>query len=133
MKNTPWYSGLQRLVGSSKAWVVLAAIVGIVVMNVTGRIEGTQALEAITWVVAVWLGAVAIEDGAHKMQGGGNKKLSAGGQAETLARIMQLFTPLLSKLFESEPEKTPEPDFPVAKPAEPVDTDPIPVTVDKEG
>jgi hypothetical protein len=52
------------LASSRKAWVLLAAVVGAVVMNVAGRIDGDKALEFIKWLVMTWLGAQAYED-AH--------------------------------------------------------------------
>lgn len=57
------------LAKSRKAWVVLVAAVGVIVMNVAGRVDGAQALEAIQWIVAAWLGAQAAEDAAAKLGG----------------------------------------------------------------
>lgn len=52
---------------SRKAWVLILCVVGVVVMNLTGRIDGAAALDFIQWVVSAWLGAVALEDGASKL------------------------------------------------------------------
>jgi hypothetical protein len=55
---------ISSLATSRKAWVLLVAVVGAVVMNVAGRIDGEKALEFIKWIVMTWLGAQAYED-AH--------------------------------------------------------------------
>ena len=55
------------LVRSRKAWVLLLAIVGVVAMNLAGRVAGVEALGFIKWIVAAWLGAVALEDSAAKI------------------------------------------------------------------
>lgn len=55
------------LARSRKAWVLLVALVGVVVMNALGRVDGAQALSAIKWLVSAWLGAVALEDAALKL------------------------------------------------------------------
>jgi len=61
---------LGALVQSRKAWVLLLAIAGVVVMNVAGRVSGEEALSFIKWLTAAWFGAVAVEDAAKKMSGG---------------------------------------------------------------
>ncbi len=125
----PWYSGLQRLIGSSKAWVVLAAIIGIIVMNVYGQIEGPRALEAITWMVGIWLGAVAVEDGASNL--GGRK--GPGDSSQYIATLMEMLGSLFETLKPSEPLPAPEEEAaePVPPADPPIDST-VPVTVDKE-
>lgn len=73
-------AALERLLKSSKAWVVLLAVVGVIVMNVTGRIDGARALEFIQWIVGIFLGTVAAEDVAAKLR---SKKESDSGGNET--------------------------------------------------
>jgi hypothetical protein len=58
---------LKALAKSRKAWVLLIAIVGVIAMNVAGRIDGTQAIDFIKWLVSAWFGAVALEDAALKL------------------------------------------------------------------
>jgi hypothetical protein len=58
---------LSALVRSRKAWVLLLAVVGVVAMNLAGRIDGAQALDFVKWLVSAWFGAVALEDAAHKL------------------------------------------------------------------
>ncbi len=60
-------SVFMALAQSRKAWVVLAAVVGVIVMNVTGRVPGERALDFIKWIVMTWLGAQAAEDAAGKL------------------------------------------------------------------
>jgi hypothetical protein len=59
-------STLSAFMNSRKAWVLLLAIIGVVVMNVVGRIDHKDALDFIKWIVMAWLGAVAAEDAAAK-------------------------------------------------------------------
>lgn len=46
---------------NSKSIVMVLAVIGVVVMNVTGRIEGQAALDFIWKVVGVWSAAEAYE------------------------------------------------------------------------
>lgn len=57
---------IKGLITSRKALVVALAVIGCIVMNVTGRIDGSQALEFVKWVVVTWLGAHAWEEGKAK-------------------------------------------------------------------
>ena len=66
-------AGIKRLLGSSKAIVVLVAILGVILMEVLGRIDGTHALDTIKWLVAALIGATAAEDAASKL-GLGSKR-----------------------------------------------------------
>jgi hypothetical protein len=53
---------------SSTAWVALAAIIGIIVMNVLGHIESGKALDAVVTIVLAYIAKVAVEDGAEKLR-----------------------------------------------------------------
>lgn len=68
---------LRALAVSRKAWVLLIAIVGVVAMNIAGRVNGEDALSFIKWMVVAWFGAVAAEDAAKKMSAG-----NPGGEDE---------------------------------------------------
>lgn len=57
---------IQTLLASRKAWVVLLAVVGVVVMELMGKISAKDALDALKWLVSAWLGAQAVEDAAEK-------------------------------------------------------------------
>jgi hypothetical protein len=59
--------GIARLYRSSAAIVLMLAVVGVVVMNVVGRIDGPDALDFIKWLVMAFFAKVAIEDGASKI------------------------------------------------------------------
>ncbi len=50
----------------AKALVVLVAIIGVIVMNILGRIEGKEALDFIKWLVVTLVGALALEKAAGK-------------------------------------------------------------------
>jgi hypothetical protein len=71
----PLHSGLRRLVTSAKAIVALIAVVGVIVMNMMGKISGADALNFVTVVVMSYFGAHAIEDGAEKFAGGKPKNV----------------------------------------------------------
>lgn len=60
---------VQALLQSRKAWVVLLAVVGVVVMELVGKIGPRDALDAIKWLVSAWLGAQAAEDAASRWGG----------------------------------------------------------------
>jgi hypothetical protein len=62
-------TGIKRLFTSSKYLLVGIACVGIIVMNVMGRVDGPTALNAILWMVGLVLGATAVEDAAKKVRG----------------------------------------------------------------
>lgn len=94
----PISSGARRLLTSSKAIVAGLAVIGVIVMNVTGRIDGAKALEFITWVILAYFGAHAAEDAAEKL------RLTGGGQASTLSperlkAIMDALAPFFSVLM----------------------------------
>lgn len=67
-EGVPLYSGIARLMRSSTAWVALAAIIGIIVMNVLGHIESGKALDAVVTIVLAYIAKVAVEDGAEKLR-----------------------------------------------------------------
>ncbi len=58
-----------KFASSRKAWVLLAATIGAVAMNLAGRVEGEKALEFIKWTVSTWLASQAAEDIAGKLKG----------------------------------------------------------------
>jgi hypothetical protein len=58
---------VKSLAQSRKAWVLLIAIACVSGLAYTGRIDGQVALEFVKWLVTAWFGAVALEDGAHKL------------------------------------------------------------------
>lgn len=58
--------GIARLSRSSAALILALAVIGVIVMNVVGRIEGEVALDFIKWLVMAFFAKIAIEDGAAK-------------------------------------------------------------------
>lgn len=93
-------NGLKRLFTSSKYLLTGVVCVGIIVMNVLGRVDGPQALEAILLVVGLALGATAVEDAAKKIRG------SAGDPKAVMdaaAPLIPLLTAMVQKLFDRGP------------------------------
>lgn len=54
------------ILNSRKGLVLVAAVIGVIVLNVLHRISGDQALDFLKWIVGFWMGGVAIEDAAKK-------------------------------------------------------------------
>lgn len=92
----PLSSGVRRLLTSSKAIVAGVAVVGVIVMNVTGRIDSAKALEFITWVVMAYFGANALEDAAEKRAG---SPWSSGVSPEKFRAIMDAMAPLIAMVL----------------------------------
>jgi hypothetical protein len=91
-------SGLKRLFTSSKYLLTGIVCVGIIVMNVMGRIEGPAALEAIMLVVGLALGATAVEDAAKKIRGNIGDPKAIG---EALGPILSLVSQIVGGLARS--------------------------------
>lgn len=94
----PISSGARRLLTSSKAIIAGLAVIGVIVMNVTGRIESAKALEFITWVLLAYFGAHAAEDAAEKLN------LTGGGKGTTISperlkAILETLAPFLTALM----------------------------------
>ncbi len=59
--------GLKRLMGSSKAWIVMFTILGILLAVILGKITSEDAINVIKWLIITLVGATAVEDGAQKL------------------------------------------------------------------
>jgi len=57
---------LDRLAGSSKAWVVGSAIIGVITLGAIGKLSMEEVVNVIKWLVIVLIGAQGLEDSAHK-------------------------------------------------------------------
>ncbi len=91
----PLLSGLSRLLRSSKAIVVVAAIVTLAVLTYFGKVTSEVTVETIKWLVIAFIGAVAVEDGAIKLT-------QRSGTSTTLAAwVMQQIMPFISGLLSS--------------------------------
>jgi len=120
------YSGLLRLLKSSKALVALGAIVVVAVLTYIGKVSVDDALGFFQWIVLGFIGAVAVEDGAAHLspRGGG---ISSG----RLGWLMQALMPFLGKVVDgmSKPPTGPVPagmvPMPGSPPAEPQKVVPI--------
>jgi hypothetical protein len=60
-------SGIKRLTNSSAAIVLGLAVIGVIVMNVAGRVDGPTALDFIKWLVTFFFAKIAVEDAAAKI------------------------------------------------------------------
>jgi hypothetical protein len=119
----PILSGLGRLVRSSKALVALGATGVVGYLAYAGKVPIKEALEVISWIVGILLGAVAVEDAAVKL--GGRYRGTSAGRANWL---MQVLSPMLGSAIESmKRPASPPPAGPAVGmyPAEPMAVVPI--------
>ena len=61
-------SGILRIGNSSKAILGVVAIAAIAALTKFGGLDAKTAVEAVTWVVGLYMGATALEDGAKKLK-----------------------------------------------------------------
>jgi hypothetical protein len=54
---------LVQVVGSRKVWAGVLGLVTTATLWWLGEIDGTRAIEAMTWVLGIFIGSVALEDG----------------------------------------------------------------------
>lgn len=66
MNENTFSNALKAFAGSRKALVLSVAIIGVVALNIAGKIEVQAALDFIWKIVGIWMGAVAVEDAAAK-------------------------------------------------------------------
>jgi hypothetical protein len=119
-KEAQWLGGVRRLASSSKAIVVAVAVAGVILMNVTGRIDGKNALDFIMWIVAAFIGATALEDAAEKRAGG------APARPVPVEKLIDFVTRTMSIIQGARPA-TKEPATPPGPSAVwPQDVDPLP-------
>lgn len=91
----PLVSGARRLFTSSKGLIVGFGVVGVIVMNVLGKIDGPTALNAVLVLVGMYVGGVALEDGAEKLRvtrGGANPNVVM----KALAILAEKLGPMLT-------------------------------------
>lgn len=93
-ERSPLLGGLRRLFSSSKYLLVLLAIIGIVVMNLVGRISGEMALAAIGGLISVAIGATAVEDAAGKV---GGRPMSAKAISALVGGVQAVLASLPAK------------------------------------
>lgn len=70
MEQASIMAGARRLATSSTALLGILAIIGVIVMNVTGRVDSERALDFVKWIVVAYFTKVAVEDGAEKLGAG---------------------------------------------------------------
>lgn len=56
-----------QLLGSRKAWAGVLGLATTLALWGIGEIDGARAVEALTWVVGIFIGAVALEDGMTRL------------------------------------------------------------------
>lgn len=89
-EQTSIWSGVARLVRSSKALVVLASLAVIWTLFYLGRLDVEVAVNYTQWMIGLFLGAVAIEDGATKLV----VRRSSSVNPEALSAVASLVTSL---------------------------------------
>lgn len=89
------WDGVKRLVGSSKAIVVMAGIAASVVLAYYHLVTGAEAMEFSKWLILAFIGAVAVEDGALKLRTNGG----SSGTAKVASAILSALTPTLPAIM----------------------------------
>lgn len=56
-----------QVVESRKVWAGVIGVVSTLALWWLGEIDGAQALEAMTWVLGIFMGSVALEDGMAQL------------------------------------------------------------------
>jgi hypothetical protein len=118
----PLWSGMQRLVQSSKALVVAMAVLAVSWLCYYGKVTGPEALDFTKWLVIAFIGAVAIEDGSQKLI----TRPDTSGNATRTAMLLQQLLPLFSSLIAPKPPQAQVGDFPPAE--QPITPPPAPAT-----
>jgi hypothetical protein len=62
-------SKLKQVVESRKAWAGVIGMVTTLALWWMGEIDGARATEAMTWVLGIFIGSVALEDGMARLFG----------------------------------------------------------------
>lgn len=65
-----WPSKLRQVLQSRKVWAGLLALGVTLGLWSLGELEGAEVVEAMTWVVGIFMGAVALEDGLRGLLDG---------------------------------------------------------------
>lgn len=60
----------RQVLQSRKVWAGLLALALTLALWLLGELEGAEVVEAVTWVVGIFMGAVALEDGLRGLLGG---------------------------------------------------------------
>jgi hypothetical protein len=89
------WDGVKRIVGSSKAIVVMAGIAASVVLAYFQLVTGAEAMEFSKWLILAFIGAVAVEDGALKLRTNGG----SSGAAKVASTILSAITPALPAIM----------------------------------
>lgn len=63
----PFAAKWRRMLYSRKAWAGLLGLVITLGLWALGEIDGAQAVAALTWVLGIFMGAVAVEDGLRNV------------------------------------------------------------------
>jgi hypothetical protein len=60
-------SKLKQVMESRKAWAGVLGLVTTLTLWWVGEIDGARAVEAMTWVLGIFIGSVALEDGMARL------------------------------------------------------------------
>ena len=60
---------IEQVIASRKVWAGAIGLVATVVLWWLGEIDGARAVEAMTWVLGIFIGSVALEDGMTRLFG----------------------------------------------------------------
>ena len=60
---------IRQVMASRKVWAGVLGLVTTLVLWWLGEIDGTRAVEAMTWVLGIFIGSVALEDGMTRLFG----------------------------------------------------------------
>jgi hypothetical protein len=58
---------LQQVIESRKAWASVLGLVTTLALWWMGEIDGARAVEAMTWMLGIFIGSVALEDGIARL------------------------------------------------------------------
>lgn len=60
---------LAQVLGSRKVWAGVIGMAATLTLWWLGEIDGARAVEALTWVLGIFIGSVALEDGMARLFG----------------------------------------------------------------
>ena len=58
---------VRQVLASRKVWAGVMGLVVTLALWALGEIDGARAVEALTWVLGIFIGAVALEDGMTRL------------------------------------------------------------------
>ena len=102
-ETVPLTSGLMRLTRSSIALVVGLAVIGTIIMNVLGKIDGPTAINAVLVLVGLLAGKTALEDSAEKI-GANVQELRSKGIGQAAVEVSKMLPAIVDALGAPRPD-----------------------------